>query len=151
MKYLSIINGSDLLMRWLNLFSAFQHLSSGTNLNECENHSWFEVQAVPVFWYTPWNVFVYPGGCAYPILKTTVLDNQLTDGGEVAGRPPVLYPPERFLALTSVRGWVDVKVIVRLGSRHVLGASRMLRVLLIMKSRTFRAASHPWIRFSRTR
>jgi hypothetical protein len=46
--------GSGLLMRWLSLFLACQHLSSGTNLRECEDQSWFKLQAVPVFpfdWY----------------------------------------------------------------------------------------------------
>jgi hypothetical protein len=35
------------------------------------------------------------------------LDNRLTDGGETVSltrRPAALYPPERFLALISVRG-----------------------------------------------
>jgi hypothetical protein len=38
-----------LLMRWLSLFLACQHLRTGTNLRECEDQSWFKVQAVPVF------------------------------------------------------------------------------------------------------
>jgi hypothetical protein len=41
-------------MRWLSLFLTYQHLYSGTNLRECEDQSWFKVQAVPVFrfdWY----------------------------------------------------------------------------------------------------
>jgi hypothetical protein len=36
-------------MRWLSLFLACQHLNSGTNVRECEDQSWFKVQAVPVF------------------------------------------------------------------------------------------------------
>jgi hypothetical protein len=31
------------------MFLACQHLHSGTNLSECEDQSWFKVQAVPVF------------------------------------------------------------------------------------------------------
>jgi hypothetical protein len=34
-------------MRWLNLFLACQYLNSGTYLRECEDQSWFKVQAVP--------------------------------------------------------------------------------------------------------
>jgi hypothetical protein len=41
--------GSEQLMRWMNLFLACQHLNSGTNVRECEDQSWFKVQAVPVF------------------------------------------------------------------------------------------------------
>jgi hypothetical protein len=36
-------------MRWLSLFLACQLLNSVTNLRECEDQSWFNVQAVPVF------------------------------------------------------------------------------------------------------
>jgi hypothetical protein len=36
-------------MRSLSLFLACLHLNSGTNLRECEDQSWFKVQAVPVF------------------------------------------------------------------------------------------------------
>jgi hypothetical protein len=49
--------GSDLLMSWLSLFLARQHLSSGTNLRECEDQSWFKVQAVPVFRFDWYNMF----------------------------------------------------------------------------------------------
>jgi hypothetical protein len=41
--------GSDLLMIWLSLFLACQHLSLGMNIHECEDQSWFNVQEVPVF------------------------------------------------------------------------------------------------------
>jgi hypothetical protein len=44
-------------MRWLSLFLACQHLNSRTNLRECEDQSWFMVQAVPVFLF---DVFAYP-------------------------------------------------------------------------------------------
>jgi hypothetical protein len=36
-------------MRRLSMFLAYQHISSGTNLRECEDQSWLKVQAVPVF------------------------------------------------------------------------------------------------------
>jgi hypothetical protein len=36
-------------MRWLSLYLACQHLNSASNLRECEDQSWFKVQAVPVF------------------------------------------------------------------------------------------------------
>jgi hypothetical protein len=51
-------------MRWLSLFVACQHLNSGKNLRECEDQSWFKVQAVPVF-RSDWSktVFVYPLRC----------------------------------------------------------------------------------------
>jgi hypothetical protein len=35
-------------MRWLSLFLACQQLNWGTNLRECEDQSWFKVQASPV-------------------------------------------------------------------------------------------------------
>jgi hypothetical protein len=34
-------------MRWLSLFLACQHLSSGTNLRECKDQSWFKVETAP--------------------------------------------------------------------------------------------------------
>jgi hypothetical protein len=55
-------------MRGLGLFLACQHLNSGTNLRECEDQSWFKVQAFP------YDVFGYPHGYEYPRLKTTGLD-----------------------------------------------------------------------------
>jgi hypothetical protein len=39
------------------LFLTCQHLNAGTNLRECEDQSWFKVQAVPVFRF---HVFAYP-------------------------------------------------------------------------------------------
>jgi hypothetical protein len=45
------------VMRWLSLFLACQHLNSGTNLRECEDQSWFKVQAVPVFRFDWYKVF----------------------------------------------------------------------------------------------
>jgi hypothetical protein len=51
---------------WLSLFLACQHLSSGKNLRECENQSWFKVQVVPVFrfdWYTKFSRFLVPLRC----------------------------------------------------------------------------------------
>jgi hypothetical protein len=49
-------------------------------------------------------------------LNTTLLDNRLTDGGEVISlmRRPPLTPPERFLMLISVKVLVDLRTIVRL-------------------------------------
>jgi hypothetical protein len=44
-------------MRWLSSFLACQHLSSGTNLRECEDRSWFKVQALPVFRFDWYNMF----------------------------------------------------------------------------------------------
>jgi hypothetical protein len=41
--------GSALLMRLLSLFMTSQHLNSRTNLRECEDQSWFKVQAVHAF------------------------------------------------------------------------------------------------------
>jgi hypothetical protein len=35
-------------MRWLSLFQACQQPNSEMNLRECEDQSWFKVQAVPV-------------------------------------------------------------------------------------------------------
>jgi hypothetical protein len=51
------------------LVSANQHLNSGTNLRECEDQSWFKVQAFPVFrsdWCktfsrTTWYIFATSG------------------------------------------------------------------------------------------
>jgi hypothetical protein len=40
--------GCGLLMRLLSLFLACQHLKSGTNLRECDDQSWFDVQVDPV-------------------------------------------------------------------------------------------------------
>jgi hypothetical protein len=39
------------------LFLACLHLNSGTNLPECEDHSWFKVQAVPVFRFNCCKMF----------------------------------------------------------------------------------------------
>jgi hypothetical protein len=47
--FINYYSGSDMLMRWLSLFLAYQHLNSGTNLREWEDQSWLKVQAVPVF------------------------------------------------------------------------------------------------------
>jgi hypothetical protein len=50
-------------MRWLSLFLARQHLNSETNLRECEDQSWFKVQAVPVFSFDWYKTFSFtPGG-----------------------------------------------------------------------------------------
>jgi hypothetical protein len=38
---------SDLLMRWVSLFLACQHLKSETSHRGCEDQSWIKVQAVP--------------------------------------------------------------------------------------------------------
>jgi hypothetical protein len=45
-------------MRWLSLFLACQHLCSEMNLRECEDQSWFDVQAVPVFHFDWCKLFV---------------------------------------------------------------------------------------------
>jgi hypothetical protein len=42
--------------------SACQHLSSGTNLRECEDQSWFKVQAVPCFVLIDVRCFRVPSG-----------------------------------------------------------------------------------------
>jgi hypothetical protein len=52
---------------------------------------------------------------AYRVIETSrlqhFLDNQLTDDGK-PHTPATLYPPGRFLVLTSVRGSVDLRDIV---------------------------------------
>jgi hypothetical protein len=54
-------------MRWLSLFLACQHLSSGTNLRECKDQSWFKVPAVPVFRFNLCKMFPRnPGGTRVP-------------------------------------------------------------------------------------
>jgi hypothetical protein len=60
-------------MIWLSLFLACQHLNSGTNLRECEDQSWFKVQAVPEFRFDV-RLFYVSTGYSYPRLKTTDLD-----------------------------------------------------------------------------
>jgi hypothetical protein len=60
--------GSDLLMGWVNLFLAYQHFNSETNLRECEDQSWFTVQAVP------YDVYEHPR------LKTAYLDRMGPNG-----------------------------------------------------------------------
>jgi hypothetical protein len=85
-------------VRWLSLFLACQQHSSGTNAHECEDQSWFKVQAVPAFsfnWYktlspTPWDVL------ACRRLKTTVVDNRLIDSCEfVCLAPRLLFTPRK--------------------------------------------------------
>jgi hypothetical protein len=52
-------------------------------------------------------------GYAHPRLRTTVLQNRLTDGGDIVSlMRRRLLPPGRFPVLISVRGWVDPKSIV---------------------------------------
>jgi hypothetical protein len=59
--------GSGLLMRWLSLFLACQRLSSGTNLRECEDHSWFKrfLFFVSIEVRSPWT----PGGTLIPVWR----------------------------------------------------------------------------------
>jgi hypothetical protein len=72
-------------------------------------------------------IYIYEKGKAIPVTgrggpydcETSglphFLDNRLTDGGEVVSltrRPPL--PTGKFLVLISVRGSVDLRVIVRL-------------------------------------
>jgi hypothetical protein len=54
----------------IELVSSMSAPHSGTNLRECEDHSWFKVQAVSQ------DVFAYPRGYYCPRLKTTGSDNQ---------------------------------------------------------------------------
>jgi hypothetical protein len=64
-------------MRWLSLFLACQHLSSGTNLRECEEQSWFKVQAVPVVRFEWYKIF-----CLRPKMSFStpgVLEPQVED------------------------------------------------------------------------
>jgi hypothetical protein len=59
----------------LSLFLACQHLNSGTNLRECEDQSWFKVQAAP------YDVSSHPRGYAQPSAlyhATVVLQSQYT-------------------------------------------------------------------------
>jgi hypothetical protein len=55
------------------LFLACQHLSSGTNLRECEDQGWFKVEAVPVFRFDGCQTFSLIPCYEYPRLKTTAL------------------------------------------------------------------------------
>jgi hypothetical protein len=50
-------------MRWLSLFLACQHLNWRTNLRECEDQSWFIVQALPVFRFGWCQMFSCTPGC----------------------------------------------------------------------------------------
>jgi hypothetical protein len=50
---------SDLLLRWLSLLLAYQRLNSGANLRECEDQSWFKIQAVPVFRFDLCKMYSY--------------------------------------------------------------------------------------------
>jgi expansin (peptidoglycan-binding protein) len=54
-------------MRWWSLFLACQHVSPGMNLRECEDQSWFNVQAVPVFRFV-----AYTPRCLRVRLTTTI-------------------------------------------------------------------------------
>jgi hypothetical protein len=51
-------------MRWLSLFLACQHLKWETNLRECEDQSWFKVQAFPVFRFYWCKMFLCAPVCA---------------------------------------------------------------------------------------
>jgi hypothetical protein len=74
------------------LFLTCQHLSSGTNLRECENQNWFKVQEVLVLILIDIRRFRLPpkmfsralGGYAYSRLRTTVLNSRHIDDGELA-------------------------------------------------------------------
>jgi hypothetical protein len=117
-------------MRWLSLFLACQRLSSGTNLRECEDQSWFKVQAVPVFrfdWckifsltprgsYTPgWRPLPYPYGetnerrtliitsqhCNISILAAPSPCNAFPHNAWVINRFIYIHDPARCRALPS--------------------------------------------------
>jgi hypothetical protein len=79
-----------------------------------------------------------PWGCERSMLLH-LLDNRLTDGGEVVNltRPPPLYCPGRFLVLISVRGWVDPRPIVPLG----LGKLKKSSDLIGIRTRDLQACS----------
>jgi hypothetical protein len=60
------------------MFLSSQHFNSETNLHECEDQSWFKVQAIPVFCFDWCKMFPCPQKhvFAYPRLKTTALDSK---------------------------------------------------------------------------
>jgi hypothetical protein len=75
-------------MRWLSLFLACQHLSSGTNLRECEDQSWFKVQAVPVFPFDSCKMFsCAPERYVYPRLNA----NGLRNVGHLTSNKPISF------------------------------------------------------------
>jgi hypothetical protein len=59
------------------------------DLSECEDQSWFKVQAVPLFGLIAVRCL------RVLMLKTTVFDNLLKDGGKVSSLThwPLLTPP----------------------------------------------------------
>jgi hypothetical protein len=90
LNIVSIINVvGGLLMRWLSLFLACQHLNSGTNLRECEDQSWFKVQAVPVF-RSDW--------CKMPSVTPRVWAPQVAEHCSTLARPISRENYVRFMA-----------------------------------------------------
>jgi hypothetical protein len=83
----------------IELISSIPAPEFRTNLRECEDHSWFKVQAVPVFRLLSVKCFRVPPkmsshtprGYEHPRLKTTVLDNRLRHSGKVVSF--TLLPP----------------------------------------------------------
>jgi hypothetical protein len=69
------------------LFLACKHLNLGTNLRECEDQSWFKVQAVPAFRFEYLRCFRVPRGYAYSRLKTTALFNDDRVDAGITGLP----------------------------------------------------------------